>query len=65
MLLRRPGDIVSWRLSGGAPHIGIVSDSKARTGRYRVVHNIGGGPRLEDVLFSYRIVGHFRFTPAR
>jgi uncharacterized protein len=37
-----PGDIVTWDLGGGVPHIGIVVDRKSpETGRYMVVHNIG------------------------
>lgn len=59
------GDIVTWDLGGGVPHIGIVTDRHdPRTHRPLVVHNIGSGPQLEDVLFAYRITGHFRY-PAR
>jgi hypothetical protein len=59
----RPGDIVSWRLPGGLPHIGIVSDARAAdgSGRPLVVHNIGQGTREEDVLFALKPVGHFRW----
>lgn len=59
----RPGDVVSWRLPGtGLPHIGIVSDRKTPDGtRYQIVHNIGRGPELEDVLFAYPVEGHFRY----
>jgi uncharacterized protein len=60
----RSGDIVSWRLDNGLPHIGVVSSQRAPSGRYRVVHNIGAGARSEDVLFAWRIVGHFRDPPA-
>jgi uncharacterized protein len=57
-----PGDIVTWDLGGGVPHIGIVVDQKAnRTGRYMVVHNIGAGPKMEDVLFDWKITGHYRY----
>ncbi len=60
----QPGDIVSWRLDGNLPHIGIVSDVKdSQSGRYKIVHNIGAGPKLDDMLFDYRIVGHYRFLP--
>ena len=61
-----PGELVTWDLGGGVPHIGIVVDQKsAERGRYMVVHNIGQGPRMEDVLFSWRITGHSRyFGPA-
>ena len=57
----QPGDLVTWDLGGGIPHIGIVVDKKAASGRYMVVHNIGQGPRMEDVLFTWKITGHFRY----
>ena len=61
----RPGDLVSWRLPGGLPHIGIVSDRRAPDGscRLMVVHNIGNGARVEDVLLAWPPVGHFRLFP--
>ena len=61
-----PGDLVTWDLGGNVPHIGIVVNRKsARTGRYLVVHNIGRGPQMEDVLFNWKITGHYRyFGPA-
>jgi uncharacterized protein len=56
-----PGDIVSWILGGGQPHIGIVSDRRSDDGaRPLVIHNIGWGAREDDALFEYRITGHFR-----
>ena len=58
----RPGDIVTWRLSSGVPHIGLVSDVPVRgTDRHLVVHNIGSGAQIEDVLFAYELTGHFRW----
>jgi uncharacterized protein YijF (DUF1287 family) len=61
-----PGELVTWDLGGGVPHIGIVVDRRsAASGRYMVVHNIGAGPKMEDVLFSWKITGHYRyFGPA-
>jgi hypothetical protein len=60
----QPGDIVSWRLDNRLPHIGIVSDKRSADGaRPLIVHNIGAGPKLEDVLFAYPLVGHFRYQP--
>ena len=57
----QPGDIVAWVLDGGRPHIGIVSDRRSSDGaRPLVIHNIGWGAQEEDVLFEYRITGHFR-----
>lgn len=58
----QPGDIVSWRLPGGLPHIGIVSDRHV-DGRPLILHNIGAGTREEDILFAYPIEGRFRWLP--
>lgn len=56
-----PGDIVTWTLSG-RPHIGIVSDEPAPGDqRYKIVHNIGRGAHVEDVLFQFEITGHYRW----
>lgn len=61
----QPGDIVSWRLEQGAPHIGIVSDRRSRDGlRPLVIHNKGWGAREDDVLFSWQMTGHFRYFSA-
>ena len=61
-----PGDLVTWDLGGGVPHIGIVVDKiAADSGRHMIVHNISAGPKMEDVLFTWRITGHYRyFGPA-
>ena len=60
----QPGDVITWRLSSGVPHIGLVSDVRAPgTDRYLVVHNIGAGAQIEDVLFAYTLTGHYRWRP--
>jgi len=57
-----PGDIVCWNLGGAITHIGIVVNQKSVDGlRYKVVHNIGRGQVAEDMLFDYKIIGHYRF----
>jgi uncharacterized protein YijF (DUF1287 family) len=57
-----PGDLVTWVVAGNLPHIGIVTDSKTLFGkRPLIVHNIGRGPVLEDMLFEYPITGHYRY----
>jgi uncharacterized protein len=62
----RPGDLVSWRLPNKLLHIGIVVDRRSEDGRRPlVVHNIGAGPRTEDVLFAYPITGHYRYIGPR
>jgi uncharacterized protein YijF (DUF1287 family) len=59
-----PGDLVCWNLSGGITHIGIVVKPKSTDGkRHLIVHNIGAGQVLQDCLFSYTIIGHYRFGP--
>ncbi|HKW35411.1 MAG TPA: DUF1287 domain-containing protein [Candidatus Acidoferrum sp.] len=62
-----PGDIVTWDLGGGVPHIGIVVDERStQGGRHQIVHNIGQGPKREDVLFAWKTTGHYRYYgPAR
>lgn len=55
------GDIVAWDLGHGLKHIGVVSTQKTASGRRMIVHNIGRGPQLEDILFNYTIIGHYRF----
>ena len=59
-----PGDLVTWKLPGNLPHIGIVIDEKSEDDnkRYLIVHNIGEGPKKEDILFKYEITGHYRYT---
>ncbi len=57
-----PGDVVAWDLGGGITHIGVVSDDRdAPGGPYRMVHNIGRGARSEDVLFAWKVIGHYRY----
>lgn len=58
-----PGDVVCWDLGGGITHIGIVINEKSETdtNRYMIVHNIGNGQEKSDCLFSYTIIGHYRY----
>jgi uncharacterized protein YijF (DUF1287 family) len=37
----------------------VVSDKKARAVPL-IIHNIGSGAKEEDVLFKYRVIGHYR-----
>ncbi len=58
------GDLVTWMLPGNLPHIGIVTNRVSpSTGNPLVVHNVGLGPKLDDMLFSYKISGHYRYEP--
>lgn len=55
------GDIVTWQVPPGLPHIGLVADVRTAAGVPLVIHNIGNGTRMEDRLFAYTITGHYRF----
>jgi uncharacterized protein len=58
----QPGDIVAWQLSDGVEHIGILTNLTAGSeNHYLIIHNIGSGARLEDVLFGWKIIGHYRY----
>jgi molybdate transport system substrate-binding protein len=57
----RPGDVVAWDLVAG--HVGMVIDRKDPTGtRHLILHNVGQGPAIEDVLFAWPIIGHYRWA---
>ncbi|MBW4967680.1 DUF1287 domain-containing protein [Pseudoalteromonas sp. CR1] len=57
------GDIVTWKLPGNLPHIGMVVTEASNSGKKaQIVHNIGRGPELSEMLFDYKITGHYRFT---
>ncbi|KAF7766496.1 hypothetical protein PUND_a2337 [Pseudoalteromonas undina] len=61
----KAGDIVTWMLPGNLPHIGMVVNEIAQgSGNQLIVHNIGRGPEMSDMLFAYTITGHYRFVPA-
>lgn len=56
------GEIVTWLINGKLPHIGVITHKKSSDGkRNLIVHNIGNGQVLEDCLFSYKIVGHYKY----
>ena len=58
----RAGDLVTWMLPGNLPHIGIVTATLApASGVPLIVHNIGRGPEVQDMLFAYPISGHYRY----
>jgi hypothetical protein len=58
-----PGDIVTWAMGdGGQDHVGMVVNVWYKPSqRYLIVHNIGAGTRMEDVLFAWKITGHYRY----
>jgi len=58
----KPGDIVCWDLGGGVTHIGLVSNRRApNENHYLIIHNIGRGQVIEDCLFNFQIIGHYRY----
>ena len=59
----KAGDILTFRLGGSLPHIGIVSNKRSRAGTPLIIHNVGAGPKEEDVLWAYQLYGHYRFFP--
>jgi uncharacterized protein YijF (DUF1287 family) len=60
-----PGDLVTWDLGHGLAHIGTVVEKMSSSGmfsrRHLIEHNIGAGPKIEDVLFDWKITGHYRY----
>jgi uncharacterized protein YijF (DUF1287 family) len=54
------GDLVTWMLPGNMPHIGIVALQHSGE-RPLIIHNIGRGPEVSDILFEYPIKGHYRY----
>jgi uncharacterized protein YijF (DUF1287 family) len=59
----RSGDLVTWMLPRNLPHIGIVTADRSPAGTPLIVHNIGRGPEVEDILFAFPITGHYRYLP--
>lgn len=57
-----PGEVVTFALADGRPHVGIVTERLSRDGaRPLVLHNIGWGPQIEDMLFTLTITGRYRY----
>ncbi len=56
----QPGDIVYWKLDSGLDHTGVLSDRRNANGEPYVIHNLGRCAE-EDVLTSWKIVGHYRY----
>lgn len=58
----RPGDVIAWAMPDGRPHIGIVTEQRTSDDvRPLVMHNIGLGPHIDDMLFGLKITGHYRY----
>ncbi len=56
------GNVVAWDLGKGLVHIGIVSNYVSElTSNPLIVHNIGAGPQMNDMLFDFKIIGHYKY----
>ena len=60
----KPGDLVTWMVGPNLPHIGVVVEQRSTVDprRHMIVHNIAHGPQMEDILFRFRITGHYRYN---
>lgn len=57
----KAGDIVAWDLGQGLTHIGIISNKTTLfSSTPLVIHNIGRGTQENDILYQYKIIGHYR-----
>ena len=60
----KTGELVTWMIGNKYPHIGIITNKKSPDEkRPMIVHNVGKGQVLEDCLFDWKIVGHFKYSP--
>jgi len=61
----QPGDLVTWQIGTKMPHIGVVLElvSDDDPQRHLIAHNIGNGPVIDDMLFDFKITGHYRYQP--
>lgn len=60
----QPGDLLTCRVNGSLPHIGILSSRKDRAGRWKAIHNIGLGTREDSRIWKYGDQRRFRFLPS-
>ncbi len=60
----QPGDLITCRVGGTLPHIGILSSRKDRQGRWRAIHNIGLGTLEDSRIWAYGHKRRFRFLPS-
>lgn len=59
----QPGDIMTCRVGGRLPHIGILSSRTDRQGRWKAIHNIGLGTLEDSRIWAYGDKRRFRFFP--
>ena len=62
----QPGDVVAWALNDTQQHIGVVMAERSEDEERPLVgHNINQGAQIEDVLFEWPIIGHYRYFDAK
>jgi len=59
----QPGNIMTCRVGGTLPHIGILSSRKDSMGRWKAIHNIGLGTLEDSRIWGYGDKRRFRFLP--
>lgn len=57
----QPGDVVAWDLGNGQAHIGIVTHMQTTDGIPLIGHNVAYGTNIENALFFWPIIGHYRY----
>ncbi|MEM7672121.1 MAG: DUF1287 domain-containing protein [Verrucomicrobiota bacterium] len=60
----QPGDLITCRVGGRLPHIGILSSQRDRAGRWKAIHNIGLGTLEDSRIWAYGEKRRFRFLPS-
>lgn len=60
----QPGDLITCRVGGTLPHIGILSSRKDSQGRWKAIHNIGLGTLEDSRIWAYGDQRRFRFFPS-
>lgn len=60
----QPGDMITCRVGGTLPHIGILSSRKDASGRWKAIHNIGLGTLEDSRIWAYGDRRRFRFLPS-
>lgn len=58
-----PGDLITCRVGGSLPHIGIVSSKRGHSGQFKAIHNIGLGTLEDNRIWAYGNKRRFRFLP--
>ena len=60
----QPGVMITCRVGGTLPHIGILSSRKDARGRWKAIHNIGLGTLEDSRIWAYGDQRRFRFLPS-